>query len=212
MTDSNFTAVAIVVDRSGSMGSMRAEAEGGVNALIQEQAKDAGRTTVRVDQFDDYYESVFKSVDAKDAPKYVLEPRGMTALLDAIGKSIVDFGKELSDMPENERPGNVVFAVMTDGFENRSREYTAERIKELIKEHEDKYNWTFLFLGADLSVSQAASLGFGAHNTITFDSSNVANATNVYGAASSYVTRTRTGDRSGFTEAERLAAVAPKTN
>lgn len=145
----NLTDITLVVDRSGSMASIRDDAEGGVNSFIEQQAKQKGEALITLVEFDTAYDFVAKGVPAQSMRRYKLVPRGMTALLDAVGRAINETGLRLAKMNENERPGLVIFVVMTDGYENSSREFTNSEIKQMIKHQQEKYNWQFMFLAAD---------------------------------------------------------------
>ncbi len=158
--DPNFTHITLVVDRSGSMEAIREEAQGGVNSFIRQQAEEPGRAELSLVQFDTEYELVYDSVPVGKVPKYVLQPRGMTALLDAMGRAMNATGQRLAAMPEHERPGLVVFVVMTDGMENASREFNREQIRQMTEHQRTKYNWRFIFLGANQDAfAEAESLG-----------------------------------------------------
>jgi len=147
MTDQNYTHITIVADRSGSMQSIRTDAEGAINSFVAEQAKVEGRATLTLIDFDstEPHRVVYRGAIG-DAPPYVLTPRGMTPLRDAIGKAIVDTGERLAALDEEYRPGHVFFVIQTDGQENASHEWTQEAINALIKSQEDDFAWTFIFL------------------------------------------------------------------
>lgn len=169
MVNSNFTHIAVVLDRSGSMISVKSDMEGGFNTFIEEQKKVDGRCTLSLYQFDDRYEIVYKSKELKDVPALVLEPRNMTALLDAVGKTINDVGAELAALKEEERPGKVVLVIITDGLENASKEFKRDRIGEMVKHQEEKYAWQIVFLGANFDAyTEGANLGFSAGNCMTY--------------------------------------------
>ena len=206
MTDSTYTAIAVLMDRSGSMADIRDDAQGALSAFIADQSKLPGRCTIRLSHFDDAYEDVYPSTPVSSAPAYELIPRGTTALLDGIGRLVVDFGAELASMPEDQRPGTVIVIIQTDGHENASQDWTRERIFELITEQRSRYGWTFIFLGADQdAIDSGSQLGVAAGDSLTWDKSPDA----VLGAAfalSAKVGRERTGDRSGFSDAERRRA------
>lgn len=152
----NYTYIALVCDRSGSMQAVRSDAEGAVNKFIEDQQKVPGEATLHLVDFDapnsygtvqeNWYNLVFKG-DIKDAPKYALHPRGNTALLDATGMTIVAVGEQLAAMGEDERPEHVVFVVQTDGQENSSRDWNLDNLRARIKEQEERWNWQFVFLG-----------------------------------------------------------------
>jgi hypothetical protein len=152
----DLTHVALVVDRSGSMDSCRQEAQEAVNSFVKKQAEGVGECRVTLVEFDNEYRAVYENVLAGDAPRYVLEPRGMTALLDAMGRTIHSVGQSLSNMVEADRPGLVVVVVMTDGHENASKEYTQAKVAEMVKVQQEQYNWQFVFLGANPTVAAAA--------------------------------------------------------
>lgn len=95
--------------------------------------------------------------------------RGMTAMNDAIALGINTIGKKLHTMAEEDRPGKVIFAIMTDGDENSSREFSAENIKDMIKHQTDKYSWEFIFMAANIDVDKAAdSIGIRSDNRYAF--------------------------------------------
>jgi len=92
----------------------------------------------------------------------VLHPRGRTALLDTVGREIAQTGINLDALPESERPGRVVFVVVTDGAENASTEYTLEKLRADIARQRDQFNWQFQFIGAGEDAWQGAQLGMKA--------------------------------------------------
>jgi uncharacterized protein YegL len=185
----DLTDITLVVDRSGSMQEIRTDAEGGVNAFIENQAKESGQAYLTLVQFDTEYEFLHKGVSIDQVPKYTLTPRGATALLDAIGRAINETGERLSKMDEADRPGLVVFVVMTDGLENSSREFSKSRIREMIKHQQEKYGWQFTFLGADQDAfAEADALGIDPAGAARFKKDNIEAA---YRATSAKVARMR---------------------
>lgn len=204
---SDLTDITLVVDRSGSMEQVRADAEGGVNAFIADQAKEPGEALLTLVQFDTEYEFLHKGVPISQVPKYELVPRGMTALLDAVGRAINETGERLSKMAEQDRPGLVIFVVMTDGEENSSQEFSKARIKEMIERQQADYNWHFSFLAANQDAfAEAGGIGIQAAGAANFSPSKVA-AT--YTALGDKVTRMRRQRSAGktvsneFTDTER---------
>ena len=98
-----------------------------------------------------------------DVPALSITPRGSTALLDAMSRSIARIGARLAAKPDSERPGSVIIIVITDGEENASCEVTRKALNRSIEHQRKNYNWQFMYLGADLSaVSEAASIGIPA--------------------------------------------------
>lgn len=169
MTNPDLTHIEFVLDRSGSMHSIRTDIEGGFDAFIADQRTHPGQCTVSLAQFDNEYETVFTAMDVNEVPALNLVPRGSTAMLDAIGRSISALGSRLAALPEAERPGTVIFAIMTDGMENSSREFTHEGVKDLITTQEQTYNWQFLYMGADQdAIEVGASIGVPADRSLTY--------------------------------------------
>jgi hypothetical protein len=170
----NLTDITLVVDRSGSMQDIREDAEGGINAFIEEQRKQPGETLLTLLQFDTEYELLHNGLPVADVPKYRLVPRGMTALLDAVGRAINETGDRLSKMAEADRPGLVVFVIMTDGMENSSREFTKQQVRQLIDQQQSAYSWQFTFLGADQDAfAEASGMGIQAEGAANFSKDKV---------------------------------------
>ena len=108
----------------------------------------------------------------------------MTALLDAVGRTINSVGERLNKTPEEERPGHVIFAITTDGYENASHEFTKAKVKEMIEHQQDKYSWTFMFLGANIdAVSEGASLGINTDFAKKYTASSIGTDTLYSGMA-----------------------------
>ncbi len=156
----DLTDFTVVLDRSGSMASCREEAENGLNHLIEKQRADSGDSVFTLVQFDTEYEFVHKAVPIGEVPRCALVPRGMTALLDAVGRSIAEAGDRLKRMPASDRPGLVVFVIVTDGQENSSHEFTKSQVKQMIEHQQTTYGWKFIFLGANQDAfAEAQGLG-----------------------------------------------------
>ena len=165
----DLTDITLVVDRSGSMEAIRQDAMGGVNRFIRDQAEKPGEALLTLVQFDTEYEFVHRAVPIGSVPEYVLTPRGGTALLDAVGRAINETGERLAAIPEADRPGLVVFVVMTDGQENSSREFTKAQVKEKIEHQQNGYAWQFVFLGANQDAfAEAGSMGMQAAAAANF--------------------------------------------
>ena len=173
----DLTDITLVIDRSGSMQVIRHDAEGGVNAFVVDQAEQPGEALLTLVQFDTEYEFVHRGVPIGQVPPYQLEPRGSTALLDAVGRAIIETGDRLAKMPEEDRPGLVVFVIVTDGEENSSKEFSKEKIKEMITHQQDKYGWQFTFLGANQDAfAEAGGLGIHAAGVANFAMDNARTA------------------------------------
>ncbi len=169
MTDQTLTHVYFLLDRSGSMQSIKTDTEGGFAAFIDEQRSAPGSCRVTLAQFDNSYEEVYADVAVADVAALDLQPRGATALLDAMGRLVTDAGARLADLAEDERPGTVIVAIMTDGHENASREWTHPAIKSLVEQQTAQYGWEFLYMGADQdAIEVGAALGVQRDHALTY--------------------------------------------
>jgi uncharacterized protein YegL len=162
----NLTEIAAILDRSGSMEHLTDDTIGGYNSFIKEQREQPGEARLTTVLFDDQYELLHDRVNIKKMKPITrreYSARGMTALLDALGKTINDIGAKLRDTPEPERPGKVIFFIITDGMENASKEFSNEKVKEMVELQKNTYNWEFIFVGADIDAFDAArSIGINA--------------------------------------------------
>lgn len=148
--DMNLTYIAILLDRSGSMAGSETDVIGGVNTFLEEQRKLPCEAAITIARFDSEYETVYEDVSIRDARNLVpadFVPRGGTALCDAMMRLSKHIGSKLEAMPEERRPGRVIFLVFSDGAENQSRETTRAQAAAMVKEQETKYSWQFLFFG-----------------------------------------------------------------
>ena len=118
-------------------------------------------------------------------------PAGMTALLDAVGRTIDAVGQRLSDTPEAERPGKVIVAILTDGLENASKDYSRGKVSEMIQHQRDVYKWEFIFLAANQdAIASARSISIHAHDAMPFQSTGEG-VRHAYASMSEEVTRRR---------------------
>lgn len=190
----DLTELLMILDMSGSMHSLRDDTIGGYNSLIEEQKKEEGSAVVTTVLFNDGYTVVHDRVDINDVKpmtgaEYV--PQGTTAMLDAVGKAITSVGQKLAAMPEEERPSKVMVTIITDGYENASREYTWDIIKSMIKEQREKYSWIFTFIGADIdTMSVSNSLGIDSRLSKSYTKS-AAGSNSVYMSVSKAMKRVR---------------------
>jgi uncharacterized protein YegL len=172
---SDLTDITVVLDRSGSMQQCKDEAENGLAHFIEEQKSVPGSALFTLVQFDTSYEFVHRGVDIKTVGRHRLVPRGMTALLDAVGRAINETGQRLRALPEAERPGLVVFVILTDGYENSSHEFSRAKIKEMIEHQQNVYKWQFTFLGANQDAfAEAGHLGIPQDAAANFEQQNAA--------------------------------------
>ncbi|WP_157576421.1 VWA domain-containing protein [Mycobacterium sp. GA-2829] len=212
MTDPDKTLLAALLDRSGSMATSKQATEDGWRELISEQRLLPGRCDVTLAQFDSVYERVYSSTPIDRVPDFVVEPRGMTALLDAVGTFITEIGAELSALPEEQRPGRVICLIMTDGMENASQQWSWDAVHRLTKQQQDQWNWTFIFLGANIDAVEVGSrMGIAGTTSITYDDSDYDSTMAVTGVAREMVTNIRNGRQVAFTDHDRRAAMGETT-
>jgi len=163
-----------IIDRSGSMEAIADDAIGGFNTFLQQQKKVPGEANLTFIQFDTEYEVLHENKPLKDVPQLdnsTFEPRGCTALLDAVGKTIDNTGKRLSDIPEANRPDKVIVAILTDGQENSSKTYTLSEVNDMITKQQNIYSWEFIFLAANQDAfAEAEKLGICKQNAFNFES------------------------------------------
>ena len=203
MTDSKYTHIALLSDRSGSMESIKSDAQGGINQLIRDQAKTTeaigGRCTLSLVEFDNYVNAVytFSNISNVPDPAYTLVPRGSTKLRDTMAQLIRDTGRQLATLPEDMRPGVVLFVVMTDGLENASYLTTSQELRTLVQEHQTKYNWQFIYLGANQDAFLVGQeYGFLRSATINFNAT-PEGTSSVYGSTSSLLSSVRSSVAAG---------------
>lgn len=170
----SLTEIVFIIDRSSSMGGLENDTIGGFNAFLEKQKQLDGKTLVTTVLFDDKYELLWNGVESEKVrltnKQYYV--RGSTALLDAVGKTILDVGYRLSGAGEEDRPGKVIFVIITDGMENASREFTYGKVSELIEHQRERYSWEFVFLGANIdSAREAGNLGICEDNAYDFEAS-----------------------------------------
>jgi len=175
----NKTLIVCILDRSGSMSSVIGDAIGGFNEFLKKQKKLDEDATMTVALFDDRYELLYNNVDLQKVKKLTRDewsPRGMTALNDAIGKTINDVSSEIKKLKKSKRPDKILVAIVTDGYENASREFSGNDIKNLIKKKE-KDDWQFVYLAADQDAFDVGtSLGMTGGNTFTYTNTSAGNA------------------------------------
>ena len=187
----HYSEIAFVLDRSGSMESCREATIGGFNSFLQEQQKTEGLARLTLILFNDEYLVPIDALPVAEilplsSDSYV--PRGSTALLDAIGRTIDELGARLAALSEKDRPLQVIVAILTDGLENSSQDYTWQQIADVIKQQSEQYRWTFLFLGANQdAIATAAQMNIKATNAAAY----VADAAGLHASASSLTRKVR---------------------
>jgi hypothetical protein len=160
-----------ILDRSGSMAGLEKDTVGGYNSFIAAQAKLPGDLKVTTILFDDKYELLYSGVKVDEAilNESNYTTRGSTALLDAVGKTILDIGARLAKTKEEDRAEKIIFVITTDGQENASKEFNHLKIKEMITHQREVYKWEFIFFGANIETEVVAQdLGINLENAHSY--------------------------------------------
>jgi uncharacterized protein YegL len=168
----DLTDIAILLDSSGSMQSIRDDTIGGFNLFLEEQKKQPGQAVLTLVTFNTDYNRIHSAVPLEDVKPLTTEtywPQKNTALLDALGRLINETGERLKNTPEDRRPFKVIFVVITDGQENSSHEFNRKRVSEMVTHQHDVYKWEFVFLGSNQdSFAEAGTLGVKMVNTVNY--------------------------------------------
>jgi uncharacterized protein YegL len=165
--------VVLIIDKSGSMQAIKDDAIGGFNSFLEQQRNIDREANVTFALFDDRYQLVHDGKDiqeVEDLTKSTYQPSGMTALLDAVGRTVDRVGERLDALPESEKPENVIVFILTDGMENASSDYNKDQVKEMIEHQQSKYDWEFIYGGANQDAfAEAGGLGIKEQNTFNFE-------------------------------------------
>ena len=190
----NLSEIVCIVDRSGSMDSIRSDAIGGFNAFLSDQKQQPGEAMLSLVLFNHEYKLVYDHIDIAKTPKLTdktYQPAGMTALLDAVGRTIDAVGERLAATPEAQRPAKVIVAILTDGLENASKDYSRDKVAKMIQRQQQKYSWEFIFLAANQdAIAAAQDISITAKDAVAFTSTGEGVRT-AYTAMSAEVTRRR---------------------
>ena len=190
----NLTEIVFILDRSGSMSGLESDTIGGFNSMIAKQQKEEGEAIVSTVLFDDETDVIHDRVAIDEVKKLTEEDyyvRGCTALLDAVGGAIHHIGNVHKYAREEDRPAKTLFVITTDGLENASRHYSFKDVKKLIKRQQEKYNWEFLFLGANIdAIEVAGNMGISRDRAANYNCDEVGTALN-YQVLEAAVTRVR---------------------
>jgi len=168
----NYHEIVCIIDRSDSMNDIKSEAIAGFNSFIKAQKEFQGETTLSLILFNQEYQSVYERRDINEVPLLddsTYLPKGATAILDAIGISVDRLGEKLYQAPEDKRPEKVIVAILTDGLENASGEYTYEQVADKVREQQAMYNWEFVLLAANQdAVVTGDKIGIKREDAVNF--------------------------------------------
>jgi hypothetical protein len=202
----NFSDITIVLDRSGSMEAVADDTIGGFNRFLLDHKQAPGDGVLTLVQFDNVYEFVHQAKPLAEVPpldRRTFVPRGSTALLDAIGRTINETVARLANTDESQLPGVVIFVILTDGHENSSRELTREMVFKQIKEQQEKRKWEFVFLGANQdAIAEAGMIGVPAGSSLTYAHTSRGSRA-AFASLSDHTRRVREKIKSQFTQQDR---------
>ena len=168
----NLTELVFILDRSGSMSGLEAATIGGFNAMIQKQKKAEGEALVSTVLFSSGSSVIHDRVPIREiAPMTERDYSvgGCTALMDAIGGAIHHIGIVHKYARPEDLPEHTLFVITTDGMENASHIYSADRVREMVSRQKEQYGWEFLFLGANIdAVEMARHFGIREDRAVTY--------------------------------------------
>ena len=161
-----------ILDRSGSMSKLAADTIGGYNSFIAQQKSKEGAAQVTTVLFDNEYEKISESVDLQQVPELTSAEyfaRGSTALLDAVGRTITE---ALANMERDKicpAKRRVLVLIMTDGYENASKEFNKAQVKALVEATTKQYDWNYVFIGANIdAAAEAGGIGINSRHAATY--------------------------------------------
>jgi len=173
--DGDYTHIAVVLDRSGSMQSTYKDTVGGFEKFLEDQKKEDGKATISIYQFDTEYDAICEMQDVQDCVgiKDAYIPRGGTALHDAICRTINNTDEAVDNMDDDDVPQKIICVIITDGGENASRRFGHNDVNDMISARRDE-NWEFVFIGANQdSFSVGGGMGIRAGNTLDYEATSV---------------------------------------
>jgi uncharacterized protein YegL len=198
MMKRNVTELVFILDKSGSMAGLEADTIGGLNAMLMKQQKAEGEAFVTTALFNHQYELLHDRINVRGISPITekdYEVGGTTALLDAIGFTIQKIISVQKRTSEEERAEKVLFVITTDGMENASQEYSADKIKKMVQHQKEKYGWEFMFLGANIdAISTAARFGIDENFAVDYHADHKGTQLN-YEAVNEAVLNLRTGKK-----------------
>jgi len=202
------TDITFVVDRSASMRDIAHETEQGIANILEEQRKLPGECLISLVLFDDQIERPYIGVPISEVGRVKCEPRGNTALLDAIATGITTTGDRLKKATEADRPEHVLVVITTDGEENSSQHHSMADVAKMIAHQRDVYKWEFMFLGANQdAIANAAKINIAPQAAMAY-AANAGGTKGVYTAINRAVTSNRvSGHPISFNADDRAAAM-----
>ena len=196
MSNPKLVRIDFVLDKSGSMDTLKESVVIGINEFLVSQKADEAQDGIQrlfsLFVFNDMLSSIYSNLPLSEIPLMTVEdymPKDTTAMYDAIGNVISIILSETDMLPEADRPGKHIMVIMTDGLENASKRYVQRDIFDKITALRAN-GWEFIFKGANIDA-YAVGGGIGVAVAMTSNwmatGSGVSEALNV---ASRIVTKT----------------------
>lgn len=174
MMRKNLTELIFILDRSGSMNGLESDTIGGFNSMIQKQKKEDGEALISTFLFDSTIQLLHDRVNIQDIDLLTEKDytvRGCTALFDAVGAAIHHISNIHKYARSEDVPEHTMFVITTDGMENASHHFDRKEVKMMIQRKKEKYNWEFLFLGANIdAIETANSFGINKDRAVNYHS------------------------------------------
>jgi len=191
----NLTEVVVILDRSGSMARLWSDATGALDHFVSEQKKIPGECKYTLVVFDSQSIDILhtaEDITTVSAFPTHIRPRGGTPLIDAMGKTINSFIDRYDATPESDRPGGVIFAIITDGEENESTVFKKADVVNTIQEKTKDLDWKFIYLSSDINAfNDARDYAMDMHNTVQMSNTGQAYAKVMANSLTDYTTQYR---------------------
>ncbi|MBE6819296.1 MAG: VWA domain-containing protein [Ruminococcaceae bacterium] len=166
------TEMVFILDRSGSMCGLESDTIGGFNSLIEKQKKQEGDCFVTTVLFSDTMQTVHDRCKLEAVEKMTdkdYQTMGCTALYDAIGRTLTHIASIHKYARKEDVPAHTIVVIITDGYENASREYSHAAVKRLIEQKKEEAGWEFLFIGANIDAAATAeNIGIGRERAANY--------------------------------------------
>lgn len=195
----NSTELVFILDKSGSMSGLEQDTLGGFNRMLNEQKKLEGECRISTILFDQHVHLLHERMDIREIQPMTgaqYQPSGSTALLDAMGQTINRIGSAQKHTPVAQRAKQVLVVIITDGEENSSREYSRQQVRQMVEHQQRKFDWQFIFLGANMdAITTASHCGIHPGNASTYIADSAGTELN-FSVLQQAVVSFRHGDRS----------------
>jgi len=193
-----YTEIIFILDKSGSMSSIKEFAINNFNSFLKEQKELEDDAKMSLILFDSSFKKVADRVDIKKIKELNSEtyvPSSMTAMHDCVCHTIEESIDKLGFMSPQDRPEKTICVIITDGMENASKIYSSDDTHYHITEMKEKFNWTFLYVGANQDVIETVdNLGISRSNSMSYSTDSIG-ISHVYSSISKAVKTYRTEDK-----------------